>query len=288
VFDDIITLMPANRRPALNPNPNPVRAPSPRLLNLSPLAQLRAGRLSRRLIQLFVGLTLFGISIALMLQGGLGAMPWDVLHVGLSQRLPVTIGVIMVGVSVLVLLMWVPLRQMPGLGTVANAVWIGIAADIVLRFLPAVTALPWQIAYMLAGIVLNGLATAMYIGSQLGPGPRDGLMTGLARVTGRSLRLARTGIEILVVTVGWLLGGVVGVGTLLYALAVGPLTQFFLPHLTVDLGEEKTDEKTDEMAEVKVAEKVNEMAGDKATETVDAAVVGRVAAAAKPGIDAST
>jgi len=212
------------------------RAEAPRLLNLSPLAQLRAGRLPRRLVQLFVGLSLFGVSIALMLQGGLGAMPWDVLHVGLAQRLPFTIGAVMVGVSLLVLLMWVPLRQMPGLGTIANAIWIGIAADLVLRILPEAGGLPWRVTYTLAGTVLNGLATAMYIGSQLGPGPRDGLMTGLSRVTGRSLRLARTAIEIAVVGVGWLLGGVVGFGTLFYALAVGPLTQFFLPYLVVDLG----------------------------------------------------
>ena len=208
---------------------------APRLLNLSPLAQLRAGRLPRRLLQLFIGLTLFGVSIALMIRGGLGAMPWDVLHVGLAGRLPFSIGVIMVGVSILVLLAWIPLRQMPGLGTIANAIWIGIAADIVLRFLPAAEPLTWQIGYLVAGITLNGLATAMYIGSQLGPGPRDGLMTGLSRVTGRSLRLARTGIEVVVVVAGWLLGGVVGLGTLLYALAVGPLTQFFLPYMIVEL-----------------------------------------------------
>src|SRR5690606_22423391 len=143
--------------------------------NLSPLAQLRAGRLPLRLTQLFVGLTLFGVSIALMIQGGLGAMPWDVLHVGLAGRLPFAIGVVMVAVSILVLLAWIPLRQMPGLGTVANALWIGVAADIVLRLLPAAAQLPaavklpWQIAYLAGGIVLNGLATAMYIGSQLGP-----------------------------------------------------------------------------------------------------------------------
>src|SRR5690606_7893129 len=131
--------------------------------------------------------------------------------VGLAGRLPFAIGVVMVAVSILVLLAWIPLRQMPGLGTVANALWIGVAADIVLRLLPAAAQLPaavklpWQIAYLAGGIVLNGLATAMYIGSQLGPGPRDGLMTGISRVPGRSLRLARTAIEVVVVVVGWLL-----------------------------------------------------------------------------------
>lgn len=227
--------MPAASRPVLlSPA---ARAAAPRLLNLSPLAQLHAGKLPRRLTQLFVGLSLFGVSIALMLRGGLGAMPWDVLHVGLAQRLPFTIGAVMIGVSLLVLLAWVPLRQMPGLGTIANAIWIGIVADVVLRVLPAAPGLPWQLGYTVAGTVLNGLATAMYIGSQLGPGPRDGLMTGLSRVTGRSLRLARTGIEVVVVAAGWLLGGVVGFGTLFYALAVGPLTQFFLPFMIVDLGQ---------------------------------------------------
>jgi len=205
------------------------------LLNLNPVAQLRAGRLPRRLVQLFFGLSLFGVSIALMIQARFGAMPWDVLHVGLSKSLPFSIGTIMVIVSFVVLLLWIPLRQMPGLGTVANAVWIGIATDVVLRWLPVASALPMQLGYVVAGIVLNGLATAMYIGSQLGPGPRDGLMTGLSRISGLSLRVARTSIEVVVVVAGWLLGGVVGFGTLAYALAVGPLTQYFLPHMIVRL-----------------------------------------------------
>ncbi len=208
---------------------------APRLLNLGPLAQLRAGRMPRRLVQLFIGLSLFGVSIALMLQGGLGTMPWDVLHVGLARSLPFSIGTIMVLASFAVLLLWIPLRQMPGLGTIANAVWIGIVTDVVLRWLPVAPSLTPQLTYVVAGIVLNGVATAMYIGSQLGPGPRDGLMTGLSRVSGLSLRVARTAIEIAVVAAGWLLGGVVGFGTLAYALAVGPLTQFFLPYLIVRL-----------------------------------------------------
>ncbi|HLU82794.1 MAG TPA: hypothetical protein VKZ43_05285, partial [Trueperaceae bacterium] len=209
---------------------------APRLLNLNPIAQLRAGKLVRRLVQLFVGLTLFGLSLTLMIRATLGTTPWDVLHVGLAQRLPLSIGTIMVLASFAVLLLWIPLRQMPGLGTVANAVWIGLAADVILRWLPTATAMPLRISYVVAGIVLNALATAMYIGSQLGPGPRDGLMTGLARVSGLSLRVARTSIEVVVVAAGWLLGGVVGFGTAAYALAVGPLTQFFLPFFIVDLG----------------------------------------------------
>lgn len=211
------------------------RATAPTLLNITPLAQLRAGRLPPRLVQLMIGLSLSGASTAFMLRGGLGAMPWDVLHVGLANSLPFTIGTIMVGISLFVLLMWLPLRQMPGLGTVINAFWIGISADFALRFLPVAPGLTWQIGYTLVGTVLKGLGTALYIGSQLGPGPRDGLMTGLSRVTGRSLRLARTGIEVAVVSIGWLLGGVIGFATLFYALAIGPLTQFFLPFFTFDL-----------------------------------------------------
>ena len=220
------------------PQPIGVRrlpADAPRLLNLNPLAQLRAGRLPRRLVQLFCGLSLFGVSIPLMLRGTLGAMPWDVLHVGIASRVPFSIGTVMILTSFLVLLLWIPLRQMPGLGTVANAIWIGIVSDFVLRWLPFAPSLPWQLLYVAAGIAINGVATAMYIGSQLGPGPRDGLMTGVSRVTGLSLRVARTAIEVVVVAGGWLLGGVFGVGTIAYALAVGPLTQFFLPYFIVRL-----------------------------------------------------
>ena len=211
------------------------QAHKPALLNLTPAAQLRAGRLPLRLVQLFVGLTLFGFSMALMIRGQLGMLPWDVLHYGVASHLPLSIGTIIIVVSLLVLLFWVPLRQSPGLGTIANAIWIGIATDVSLLFLPAVSNLPWQLSFMLGGIVLNGMATAMYIGSQLGPGPRDGLMTGLSRVTGSSLRLVRTGIEVVVVVAGWLLGGIVGAGTLLFAVSIGPLTQFFLPAFIVDL-----------------------------------------------------
>ena len=216
------------------------QGPKPALLNLTPAAQLRAGRLPLRLVQLFVGLTLFGFSMALMIQGGLGMLPWDVLHYGVATHLPLSIGTIIILVSLLVLLLWIPLRQSPGLGTLANAIWIGVATDASLLFLPTVSDLPWQLTFMLSGIVLNGVATAMYIGSQLGPGPRDGLMTGLSRVSGSSLRLVRTGIEVAVVLAGWLLGGVVGLGTLLYAVSIGPLTQFFLPAFIVDLGSGRT------------------------------------------------
>lgn len=212
----------------------PASAP-PVLLNLPPLAQLRAGRLPRRLTQLFVGLSLFGASIALTIRSGLGVPPWDVFHYGAASHVPLTIGTVIVITGLAVLLAWIPLRQRPGLGTVANAVWVGVAADVTLHYLPAATVLPWQLGYLVSGVTLNGLATALYIGSQLGPGPRDGLMTGLARVTGRSLRLVRTTLEVTVVALGWLLGGIVGWGTLLYAVAIGPLTQAFLPRCIVRL-----------------------------------------------------
>jgi uncharacterized membrane protein YczE len=212
-------------------DPRPLRE----LLDVSPIAQLRAGRLGRRLTQLFLGLTLFALSMALTIRSGLGMLPWDVFHYGAAHHLPLSLGATVVATGVAVLLAWIPLRQRPGVGTVANAVWVGVVVDPALRVLPSADSLAWQLAFLLGGVTLNGLATAMYIGSQLGPGPRDGLMTGLARRSGRSIRLVRTGIEVTVVALGWALGGVVGIGTLLYALAIGPLTQAFLPAVTVAL-----------------------------------------------------
>ena len=205
------------------------------LADIGPLAQLRAGRLGVRLPLLLVGLFLYGASMAMVLRGTLGQIPWDVLHVGVSRHVPLSFGTIVVGVSLLVLIPWIPLRQKPGLGTIGNALLIGPSADLVLAVLTPPEGLGWRLFLLVGGVVLNGMATGMYIGSQFGPGPRDGLMTGLARVTGRSLRIVRTGIEVTVVVVGWLLGGVVGVGTVLYAVAIGPLAQLFLPLFTVEL-----------------------------------------------------
>lgn len=208
-----------------------------KLRDLGPVAQLRAGRLPRRLAQLVFGLFVFGLSIALLIAANLGAMPWDVLHQGLARRLPLSLGTVMVLTGLAVLLLWVPLREKPGVGTVANAVLIGLFTDLWLAVLPEPGALSWSVGYVAFGIVLNGLATALYIGSQLGRGPRDGLMTGLARVTGRSLRLVRTGIEVAVVVVGYALGGVLGWATLAFAVLIGPLVQAFLPHVVVELPE---------------------------------------------------
>lgn len=210
------------------------------LANVSPLEQLRGGRLPRRLVQLVVGLYLYGASMAMVVVSGLGMIPWDVLHSGILRHVPLTFGTIITITSVLVLLAWIPLRQQPGLGTVLNALSIGPALDLTLLFLSRPEALGWNIVLLVTGVVLNGVASAMYIGSQLGPGPRDGLMTGLSRVTGRSIRLVRTLIEVTVVAVGWALGGVVGIGTALYAVSIGPITQALLPFFTVELRPRRT------------------------------------------------
>lgn len=205
------------------------------LAALGPVAQLRAGRLGRRVGQLLAGLTLYGVSMGLLIRSGLGQMPWDVLHYGLALHLPLTIGQVVIATSFAVLLLWIPLRQAPGLGTVLNAVLIGVALDATLAVLDPPSSWVLRVSLMLAGVLLNGVATAAYIGAQLGPGPRDGLMTGWVRRTGLSVRLVRTTLEVIVVALGWLLGGVVGLGTLLYAVAIGPLTQRLLPHLTLPL-----------------------------------------------------
>lgn len=209
---------------------------SPRgLADLGPVAQLRAGRLVRRLTQLLVGLVLYGVSLALMVRGALGLAPWDVLHSGVIRYLPITLGQAVIVMSFVVLVAWLPLREKPGIGTILNALVVGSSADLTLALLDAPDGLVARTALMLGGVALCGLASAMYIGAQLGRGPRDGLMTGLARQTGRSLRLVRTLLEVLVVVLGLLLGGVAGLGTLVYALGIGPLTQLMLPWWTVEL-----------------------------------------------------
>jgi uncharacterized membrane protein YczE len=203
------------------------------LSDLGPIAQLRTGRLGRRLVQLYAGLLLYGFAIALMVRGRLGLAPWDVLHSGLTRHFPIDIGQAVVVVSFVVMLAWVPLREVPGVGTISNAIVIGLSADAFLSVLPTAHEIGVRVGLLVGGIVLQGLATAAYIGAQLGRGPRDGLMTGLARRTGRSLRLVRTLMELTVVAIGLLLGGVAGVGTILYALSIGPLSQALLPPLLV-------------------------------------------------------
>ncbi|MGW3953803.1 membrane protein YczE [Streptomyces sp. NPDC004752] len=186
------------------------------------------GRLGRRLIQLYAGLALYGASSALLVEAGLGLEPWNVLHQGLARRTGLTIGVVSIVVGAAVLLLWIPLRQRPGLGTVSNVFVVGLALDGTLALVPDAHALAARIPLLLAGIVVNGAATGLYIAARFGPGPRDGLMTGLHRRTSRSIRLMRTAIEVAVVVTGFALGGTVGVGTLLYAVSIGPLAQFFL------------------------------------------------------------
>ncbi|GAA2266634.1 membrane protein [Streptomyces atrovirens] len=188
----------------------------------------RHGHLARRLFQLYAGLALYGASSALLVRSGLGLEPWNVLHQGLSERTGLSMGVVLTLVGAAVLLLWIPLRQRPGLGTVSNVLVIGAAMDATLAVVPDAHAMAVRVPLMAAGIVLNGAATGLYIAARFGPGPRDGLMTGLNRRTGVSVRLVRTAIEITVVVTGFLLGGTVGVGTLLYAVTIGPLAQLFL------------------------------------------------------------
>ncbi|MGW1587237.1 membrane protein YczE [Streptomyces sp. NPDC002386] len=187
-----------------------------------------AGRLGRRLIQLYAGLALYGASSALLVAAGLGLEPWNVLHQGLAELTGLTIGVVSIAVGAVVLLLWIPLRQRPGLGTVSNVFVVGLAMDGTLALLPDVHALAVRVPLLVAGIVLNGAATGLYIAASFGPGPRDGLMTGLHRRTGRSIRLMRTAVEVTVVVSGFALGGTIGIGTVLYAVSIGPLAQLFL------------------------------------------------------------
>ncbi|PZS17148.1 MAG: hypothetical protein DLM57_09005 [Pseudonocardiales bacterium] len=193
------------------------------------MAYMAWNGLSRRVVQLYIGLLLYGLSGALQVRSELGLDPWDVLHQGLSHHLGIAIGTVSILVGAAVLLGWVPLRQRPGFGTVSNVVLIGTSLNVSLMWLPHVHLIGWRIVDMLAGVLLCGLATGMYIGASLGPGPRDGLMTGLARRTGRSIRLIRTSLELTVLAAGWLLGGTVGIGTVVFALAIGPLAQLSMP-----------------------------------------------------------
>ncbi|MGW6394856.1 membrane protein YczE [Streptomyces sp. NPDC055103] len=204
---------------------------------LSIASGLHGRHLTRRLVQLYVGLTLYGVSSALLVRSGLGLEPWGVLHQGLAEKTGLTIGVVSIIVGAAVLLLWIPIRQKPGLGTVSNVFMIGLAMDGTLALVPDVHGLTGQVPLLVLGIVLNGIATGLYIAARFGPGPRDGLMTGLHRLTGRSIRLVRTAIEVAVVATGFALGGSVGVGTVLYALAIGPLAQYFLRWFAVPKAE---------------------------------------------------
>jgi uncharacterized membrane protein YczE len=194
-------------------------------------------RLVRRTSQLFAGLVLYGISMAFMVESALGLNPWDVFHQGLSETTGLSFGWVVILLGIPILLIWIPLRQRPGFGTIANLVVIGFVVDGALAVLQPGESLAMRITYLVTGIALNGVATGLYIGSNLGPGPRDGLMTGLVgRFPRLSIRLVRTGIEVLVLGIGFLLGGTVGIGTVAYALAIGPLAHLFIPVFTVRTG----------------------------------------------------
>lgn len=183
-----------------------------------------------RIVQLVIGLICYGLALALMVRAAVGVAPWDVLTTGISRHVPLSFGVITVLTSFVVLLLWIPLKQKPGLGTLLNSLIIGPSADLGLHLLPHTTNLAVRIALFAAGLLLLAVATGFYIAPRLGPGPRDGLMTGLVRATRWKIWIVRTLIEGGVLLIGWLLGGNVGVGTVVFALGVGPLIGIFLPY----------------------------------------------------------
>ncbi len=188
-----------------------------------------------RHVRLYLGIFAYGFSIAMMLRGQLGSAPWDVLGQGASRLSGLSFGVTTILVSIVVLLLWIPLRQRPGWGTVANALLVGVFADVGLVILPKPEELLWQILLFTGGLLLLALATALYIGAGMGPGPRDGLMTGLVRVTGKPVWMIRTGLELSLVAAGWAMGGLAGIGTLVFALTIGPLIQLAVRILYADL-----------------------------------------------------
>ncbi|WP_232251093.1 NAD(P)H-dependent oxidoreductase [Actinoalloteichus sp. GBA129-24] len=187
--------------------------------------------LPRRLARLAVGLPLFSLGLAMMLNAGLGLSPWDVFHQGLALRTGLPFGVVVIGAGVVVLALWIPLRQRPGIGTVLNIASVGVLTEAALTVLPEPAHPAARAAFLLAGLLINAIGLGLYLGAGLGPGPRDGLMTGLA-ARGWTIRRARTGVEVGVLAIGWLLGGTVGIGTVLYAVGIGPLLQVLLPRLS--------------------------------------------------------
>ncbi|MGB0114397.1 MAG: hypothetical protein WBP59_14335 [Ilumatobacteraceae bacterium] len=185
-----------------------------------------------RILRCVAGLGLFGVGIALLLDANLGAAPWDVFHTGVSELIDIPVGTIIIITGIALLLLWIPLRESPGLGTVLNAVEIGLVVDLVLPLIPEPDHVAARLAMMFGGVVLIAIGSGLYIGAGLGPGPRDGLMTGLGK-RGVPIHAARTGIEVAVLAIGVLLGGSIGLGTAVFALGIGPLVQLFLPRLTM-------------------------------------------------------
>ncbi len=201
--------------------------------NLTLREQVRIDRLPLRLAQMMTGLTGFGLSLALLLESGLGGAPWDVLHAALAAHLHLSVGTVSIALSFVLLLLWIPLRERVGIGTVANSIWVGASLDLGMWMLPEARTLPAALAMMALAVVINGVSAAVYIGAQLGAGPRDGLMTGLGRVLRRPVGPVRIALEVLVLLTGWALGGPLGLGTVVYALGLGPIIQLALPHVTM-------------------------------------------------------
>jgi uncharacterized membrane protein YczE len=190
--------------------------------------------MGRRLVRLLFGLLLFGLGIAIMVMSGLGLPPWEVLHQGISEQTGIPIGTVGIITGLFVLLLWIPLRERIGLGTVLNVILIGLVIDATLYLIDYGGEPLWfRTLMMLTGVLLIGIGTAFYIGAGLGPGPRDGLMTGLAR-RGYPIGRVRIGLEVTVLIIGWLLGGTVGVGTVVFAFGVGPMIAWYLPRLTFE------------------------------------------------------
>ncbi|MFZ8893400.1 MAG: YczE/YyaS/YitT family protein [Ilumatobacteraceae bacterium] len=192
-------------------------------------------RLGQRLGRCIFGLALFAIGISLQMNANIGAPPWDVFHQGVAKQTEISVGKIIVMTGFILLLLWIPLKQKPGLGTILNALEIGLVADLALAIIPEPKNIFVRVIMASLGIVIVAIGTGFYIGSALGPGPRDGLMTGLAK-RGIPIRIGRTAIEVTVLVVGLLLGGQVGVATFAFALGVGPLVHFFLPRLAISSG----------------------------------------------------
>lgn len=214
--------------------------------------------MARRLVQLLVGLYLYGAGIAFLIRSELGAASWDVLTQGISRNLSLSFGTISVIISGVVLLFWIPLRQKPGMGTVLNSLLVGPSVDLNLVLIPDTGTLLVRVAYIALGILVVGLATGLYIGSRFGPGPRDGLMTGLHRVTGLPIWKVRVGIELVVVAIGWMLGGTVGVGTIAFAVLIGSACQFFMRIFSIALPSDTQPNIVATVGETRVAPGVHE------------------------------
>ncbi|MET0354133.1 MULTISPECIES: YczE/YyaS/YitT family protein [Plantibacter] len=202
--------------------------------------------MTRRVLQLLIGLFLYGIAIAMIVRGAVGVAPWDVLTQGLNLRTGLSFGLITIIVGGLVLLAWIPLKQRPGVGTVLNVLLVGPSADIGLEFIPADLDLWARILLFAGGLLLLGVASGLYIGGNFGPGPRDGLMTGIHRVTGWPIWVGRTGVELVVLGVGWLLGGNVGIGTVVFAVLIGPICGYTIPLFRIAPRTERSTTAVDE------------------------------------------